>query len=162
MNRNASLAPKASHKRISSNHPPLKRISRNHPSSHKLESSIKHPRAHTTLKTHLAFTAKIRHFDRTPSAVEGVVEKPASPPAPSNRSHPKSLVRTTVIASILFIAASIAIPSPAHPQGCTQCQDNTAATPPRTQAAYRHAIILMTLTAAGLFVATISLFKRHR
>jgi hypothetical protein len=51
---------------------------------------------------------------------------------------------------------------PAQAQGCTQCQDNTAATPPKTQAAYRHAIILLTLTAGGLFVGTVALFKRHR
>ena len=47
-------------------------------------------------------------------------------------------------------------------QGCTQCLDNTAATPPATQRAYRHAIILLTLTAGGLFVTTLYLFKRHR
>jgi hypothetical protein len=51
---------------------------------------------------------------------------------------------------------------PLYAQGCTQCLDNTAATPPRTQAAYRHAIILLTLTAGGLFVTTLALFKRHR
>jgi hypothetical protein len=50
----------------------------------------------------------------------------------------------------------------AHPQGCTQCLDNTAATPPKTQAAYRHAIILLTLTATGLFAATLVIFKRYR
>jgi hypothetical protein len=69
--------------------------------------------------------------------------------------------RRTLIIAILF-AASLASPLPAHPQGCTQCQDNTAATPPKTQAAYRHAIILMTLTAGGLFVGTVALFKRYR
>ena len=50
----------------------------------------------------------------------------------------------------------------AHPQGCPQCLDNTAATPPATQRAYRHAIILLTLTAGGLFVTTLALLKRHR
>ena len=47
-------------------------------------------------------------------------------------------------------------------QGCTQCLDNTAATPPATQRAYRRAIVLLTLTAGGLFVATVTLLKRHR
>ncbi|WP_353068897.1 copper resistance protein CopC [Tunturibacter empetritectus] len=51
---------------------------------------------------------------------------------------------------------------PIHAQGCTQCQDNTAATPPQTQAAYRHAIIFMTVTAGTLFLGTLILFKRHR
>jgi hypothetical protein len=67
----------------------------------------------------------------------------------------------TLITGILF-AASFISPLPAHPQGCTQCQDNTAATPPKTQAAYRHAIIFMTLTAGSLFVGTLALFKRYR
>ncbi len=53
-------------------------------------------------------------------------------------------------------------PTPAHAQGCTQCLDNTAATPPATQRAYRRAIVLLTLTAAGLFVTTVTLLKRHR
>jgi hypothetical protein len=54
------------------------------------------------------------------------------------------------------------IPSEARPQGCTQCQDNTAATPPKTQAAYRHAIIFMTVTAGSLFIGTLVVLKRHR
>jgi hypothetical protein len=64
--------------------------------------------------------------------------------------------RIALIAMILAIAPSL------HAQGCTQCLDNTAATPPATQRAYRHAIILLTLTAGGLFVTTLYLFKRHR
>ena len=62
----------------------------------------------------------------------------------------------------LFFAMILTIANSAHPQGCTQCLDNTAATPPATQRAYRRAIILLTLTAGGLFVTTLALFKRHR
>ncbi|NYF89680.1 hypothetical protein RBB79_09000 [Tunturiibacter empetritectus] len=69
--------------------------------------------------------------------------------------------RKTLLACILF-AASLKSPLPIHAQGCTQCQDNTAATPPQTQAAYRHAIIFMTVTAGTLFLGTLILFKRHR
>jgi hypothetical protein len=69
--------------------------------------------------------------------------------------------RRTFLACTLF-AASLTIPLPTHAQGCTQCQDNTAATPPRTQAAYRHAIILLTATASSLFLGSLYLFKRHR
>jgi hypothetical protein len=69
------------------------------------------------------------------------------------RSH---LWRLILFASTLTIAPS------ARPQGCTQCQDNTAATPPKTQAAYRHAIIFMTVTAGSLFVGTLIVLKRHR
>jgi hypothetical protein len=50
----------------------------------------------------------------------------------------------------------------AHPQGCAQCLDNTAATPPKTQAAYRHAILFMTITAGTLFAGTVALLKHHR
>jgi hypothetical protein len=64
--------------------------------------------------------------------------------------------------SALLLSAAFLVPTSAHAQGCTQCLDNTAATPPATQRAYRHAIILLTLTAGGLFVATLALFKRHR
>ena len=66
------------------------------------------------------------------------------------------LWRTLLLATVLTIASA------AHAQGCAQCLDNTAATSPKTQAAYRHAIILLTLTAGGLFVTTLYLFKRHR
>ena len=69
--------------------------------------------------------------------------------------------RRTLLACTLF-TASLTSPLPIHAQGCTQCQDNTAATPPRTQAAYRHAILFMTITAGTLFLGTLILFKRHR
>jgi hypothetical protein len=52
-------------------------------------------------------------------------------------------------------------PTPAHAQGCTQCRDNTAATSPATQRAYRHAIVLLGSAAATLFAATLLLFKRN-
>jgi hypothetical protein len=71
------------------------------------------------------------------------------------------VARRTLIACTLF-AASLTSPLHAHAQGCTQCQDNTAATPPKTQAAYRHAIILLTATASSLFLGSLYLFKRHR
>lgn len=47
-------------------------------------------------------------------------------------------------------------------QGCTQCQDNTASTPPETQAAYRHAILLLISTAVLLFLAGVTLLRRNR
>lgn len=63
---------------------------------------------------------------------------------------------------LLFLAALLAITPVAHAQGCTQCRDNTAATPPKTQAAYRHAIILLVVTAGTLFAGTVVLLKRAR
>jgi hypothetical protein len=75
--------------------------------------------------------------------------------------HPRQRTKSLLITFILFTALIIS-PGPTHAQGCTQCLDNTAATPPATQRAYRHAIILLTFTAGGLFAATLALFKRHR
>jgi hypothetical protein len=63
---------------------------------------------------------------------------------------------------IALLTAILALTPAAHPQGCTQCLDNTASTPPATQRAYRRAIILLTLTAGGLFITTLAVFKRHR
>jgi hypothetical protein len=73
--------------------------------------------------------------------------------SPQRRSH-------HLPAAALLAALSFA--TPLHAQGCAQCQDNTAATPPKTQGAYRHAIILMTATAGGIFAGTLFLFRRNR
>lgn len=64
---------------------------------------------------------------------------------------------------ILSLAAAVAIslPAPARAQGCVQCRDNTAATSPATQRAYRHAIEMMIVVAGGIFVTTLVLLKRH-
>lgn len=63
---------------------------------------------------------------------------------------------------LILLAALIAATPSAYPQGCSQCRDNAAATPPGTQAAYRHAIILLVVTAATLFTGTVVLLKRSR
>jgi len=65
-----------------------------------------------------------------------------------------------VVTLTLILLFTLLCP-PLHAQGCTQCRDNTAATPPKTQAAYRHAIILMALAASGLFLGTVALLKRQ-
>jgi hypothetical protein len=65
------------------------------------------------------------------------------------------------IAVFLLFATSL-VPTPLHAQGCAQCRDNAAATSPATQRAYRNAIILLTLSASGLFVATVTLSRRNR
>ncbi len=66
------------------------------------------------------------------------------------------------LTQLVLLTSLLTPPLPLHAQGCTQCQDNTAATPNATQQAYRHAIILMTVTAGGLFVGTLFLFRRPR
>lgn len=68
-------------------------------------------------------------------------------------------MKRTAFAAILFFAFLSAVP--AFAQGCTQCRDNTAATPPATRRAYRHAIILMAGAGCGLFIATLVLLKRQ-
>jgi hypothetical protein len=78
-------------------------------------------------------------------------------------SHTRPAFRTDrLFVSTLLLSAAFLGPTSAHAQGCTQCLDNTAAAPPATQRAYRHAIILLTLTAGGIFVTTLALFKRYR
>jgi hypothetical protein len=47
-------------------------------------------------------------------------------------------------------------------QGCAQCLDNTRATPPAVQAAYRHAILLLAGCAASVFAAGTLLLRRGR
>src|SRR6202035_938273 len=90
------------------------------------------------------------------------VEKSASLPLlPIHHRRKPTTAKSPLIAIILFTAITLS-PPPAHAQGCTQSLDNPAATPPATQRAYRRAIILLTLTAGGLFVTTLALFKRHR
>ncbi len=70
----------------------------------------------------------------------------------------KKMKATAFAAFLLFALLSAA---PALAQGCTQCRDNTAATPPATRAAYRRAIILMAGAGCGLFIATLVLLKRQ-
>ena len=72
-------------------------------------------------------------------------------------SLPLRFVR--ILATALFLTA---LTIPAHAQGCTQCRDNTAATPPTTQRAYRNAILILVVPASGLFLATLALFKSQR
>ena len=67
-----------------------------------------------------------------------------------------------VVFLVLILNALILNSAPAHAQGCTQCLDNTAATPPKMQAAYRHAILFMTTAAGSIFLGTLILLKRNR
>jgi hypothetical protein len=91
--------------------------------------------------------------ERVPS-VEVDMVKPAS------LTNQKMRQRVFRFAAAALFAGALTLSPRLHAQGCTQCQDNTAATPPRTQAAYRHAIILLTVTAGSLFAGTLFLFRR--
>ena len=62
----------------------------------------------------------------------------------------------------LTLAATLLAPIPTHGQGCAQCRDNAAATPPATQRAYRRAITHLTITASGIFLTTLTILKRQR
>jgi hypothetical protein len=68
-------------------------------------------------------------------------------------------MKRVALAALLLFALLSTVPALA--QGCTQCRDNTAATPPGTQRAYRHAIILMAGAGCGLFIATLVLLKQQ-
>ena len=66
--------------------------------------------------------------------------------------------RSYAVLLLMLLGVSIA----AHGQGCAQCADNAAAMPPGTQAAYRHAILLLALAAVTLFLAGLALLRRYR
>jgi hypothetical protein len=75
------------------------------------------------------------------------------------------MTRSTLRRAVLTFAASTLFstaPSFIHAQGCAQCRDNAASTPPATQRAYRHAIFLLTLTASGIFVTAVTMLRRSR
>lgn len=61
----------------------------------------------------------------------------------------------------ILLAIAVLCPISARAQGCVQCRDNTAATSPATQRAYRHAIEMMIVAAGGIFVVTLFLLKRN-
>jgi hypothetical protein len=71
-------------------------------------------------------------------------------------------LRRLIYFAVIFLLLIILSPTASYAQGCAQCRDNAAVTPLATQAAYRHAILLMIVTAGGLFLATLIIFKRQR
>jgi hypothetical protein len=79
--------------------------------------------------------------------------------SPLSRFWDMGLRRAATLTLVLFLSAVMSPPLQA--QGCSQCRDNTAATPPATQRAYRHAIILMAIAASGIFLGTVGLLKRQ-
>jgi hypothetical protein len=106
-------------------------------------------------------TPSFRPAPETLKRVEGEVEKSAPQPPPPTHPRRKTTTAKSLFTTVTLFTALTLSPPQAHPQGCTQCLDNTAATPPATQRAYRRAIILLTLTAGGLFATTLALCKRH-
>ena len=79
---------------------------------------------------------------------------------PSKSGMAKFNLRSALF--LLLLCLPLFAAAPAFAQGCTQCRDNTAATPPATRRAYRRAIILMTVTGGGLFIASVALLRRNR
>jgi hypothetical protein len=72
-----------------------------------------------------------------------------------------TLAKAAAAAATVAFIFSLATPTSAHAQGCALCRDNAASTP-RTQAAYRHAIVLLGTTGCVIFASTMLLFKRQR
>jgi hypothetical protein len=64
--------------------------------------------------------------------------------------------RVILIAGLVFFSPVL------RAQGCAQCRDNAAATPPATQAAYRHAIVLLVGVAGTIFAGTVVLLRRNQ
>jgi hypothetical protein len=70
--------------------------------------------------------------------------------------------RRAAALNLALLLSPLLLPPPLHAQGCSQCRDNTAATPPATQAAYRRAITMMVVAAGSLFLTTVIILKRQR
>lgn len=64
--------------------------------------------------------------------------------------------------ALLVLVLAWGLGHEAKAQGCSQCLDQTRATPPSVQAGYRHAIELMAGVGAGLFMAGAWLLRRER
>ena len=71
-------------------------------------------------------------------------------------------LRSPILIRLVLITVLGITPALAQAQGCAQCLDSATATPRATQRAYRHAIILLTVTASVFFVATLTIFRRRR
>jgi hypothetical protein len=75
--------------------------------------------------------------------------------------QPDAIRLTTIVAPVLLLVVLATAAISAHAQGCAQCLDTTRATPPATQAAYRHAIELLAGVASALFLAGVILLRRN-
>jgi hypothetical protein len=73
----------------------------------------------------------------------------------------RSVASRSIACAVFFLVLTLTTKT-AYAQGCTQCRDNTAATSPATQRAYRHAIALMASAAGGFFLVTLAMMKRSR
>jgi hypothetical protein len=69
-----------------------------------------------------------------------------------------NLLRWVWLVSLLLLGMA----AQSFGQGCSQCLDNTRATPPAVQAAYRKAIYLLGGTGAALFIAGTLFIRRER
>ena len=65
-------------------------------------------------------------------------------------------------ARIAVLALAFAVAPMGRAQGCSQCRDNVSQSSPKTQAAYRRAILLMGGVATALFLGTIVLALHSR
>ncbi len=69
----------------------------------------------------------------------------------------KRLSAPAIAVFLLLASASTRLEA----QGCSQCLDQTRATPPSVQAGYRHAIELMAGAGVALFAAGVWLLRRE-
>jgi hypothetical protein len=71
-------------------------------------------------------------------------------------------LRRPILIRLILIAVLGITSATANAQGCAQCRDSATATPRATQRAYRHAIVLLTVTAGIFFIGTLTIFRRRR
>lgn len=82
--------------------------------------------------------------------------------APSDHIAPRRPRGPRLSVVVLLFLLAIFPASPARAQGCAQCKDNTAAMPASAQAGYRKAIVLLGLSAAAVFTASLIVLRRDR
>ncbi len=72
------------------------------------------------------------------------------------------LLRRLLLSAGLAVSMFPGLPFAASAQGCSQCREAVGQTPPRTQAAYRAAIVVMVTGGASVFGVGILLLRRYR
>jgi hypothetical protein len=81
---------------------------------------------------------------------------------PTGLLRPFATARKYAVPTLIVLAITLYLTAPALAQGCAQCLDSTRSTPPAVQAAYRHAILLLSGAGATIFITGTLLLRRQR
>ncbi len=93
---------------------------------------------------------------------EGLPRQKAFSNGPIRPGSPRRPLPRALLAGIIATASLSALSATAHPQGCSQCKESIAQSPPATRRAYRNAIATLTLAATGVCTATALCLRRYR